>query len=158
MSRGLGEKERFIIDVLTHDAPDFSEFEEGYIFGFYRLGINNFEDIPAEGICTDLLLSNDKKDVCLYMSVIRALRSLEKKGFICSRSRSAKERFGDWYSDVLEDAKEDGWRVRGDRVFSFNVKCLVKFPWQLKYLNKRLSRKKGVKHLNINENEEGDLD
>jgi len=86
---------------------------EGYIKHYYYKDLN-------------------KKQRSVYQSICRAVRSLERKGFVNTESVSP---------DPIEkrDFAEDGIYLKDRKKVIFNSKCLAKgIPWQLKYLNKRL--------------------
>ena len=153
MSRGLGKWERFVMDALTYPTED-KHHDEFFLWSYH------FNDIvglyftsghgntsPEEGgllesACYSKL---DAKEICIYQSIARAVRSLERKGFIKSDIVPPDPR-------EKRDFAEDGIFLKDYKEVSFNNKCLAKgIPWQLKYLNKRFWKKK-TRHLFINKN------
>ena len=148
MSRGLGETERKVMDIVTYpNVDDWINIREILLV---CVGSDDTKDLSFnEGIeklcCHDdhacyiycrwsIQKSLGKGGRVFYQSLMRAIRSLERKGFIVSQ---------------LEDAdgipKEELKETPLTKKISFNSKCLNgSIPWQLKYLNKRLTKFRGV--------------
>ena len=136
VSRGLGKWERFIMDRITRYAGDVDYFAAYSIGELVSLYYDREHGKTAEeiGFINQYTYSSlDKNGKCIYQSLARAARSLERKGFI---KRTWIE-LG--YSPNIPEEERT---LLGYKAVGFNDKCLANgTPWQLRYLNKRLGGK-----------------
>lgn len=149
MSRGLGKIEKDIMKIVTY--PNVESWinireiisildDEWYENDIEVKGMSVNQKIKHFCVHDDkpylycrwpLQKSLTKEGKVFYQSLMRAIRSLERKGFIESQiedmglSDSQKE-------EIKEDLKE----APMTKEIRFNNKCLINgIPWRLKYLN-----------------------
>lgn len=160
MSKGLGKIERKIMNIVTY--PNVSEWIN------LREIIQIIDDIEPpvyeelkgksfnekikflccrEGqfiYCRCRFVFEGKEGISFYQSLMRALRSLERKGFILSQMENLYNFLCGRQKDD-EEFKRESKENPPVKEISFNTKCLINgIPWQLKYLNKRLTKIRGV--------------